>query len=241
MKRRDFLKAGLAGAALARGRLGTPRYGEQPAVALIADSSDPVAAAAPARRALEELGSSLADAGAIVRTLERVEEAGPDDLCVVAAGSAAPAAAAALADSGRAPAAPESLALLEARVSGRRAVLACGADARGLAYALLELADRVRAGTPPAQALAIPAPIAEAPANQVRSVMRQFTSEPLDKPWFYDREMWPHYLAMLATQRFNRLPPGLRLRLRLPPARRRTRTSSSPIRSSSACPGTTCA
>ena len=34
--------------------------------------------------------------------------------------------------------------------------------------------------------------------------MRQFTSEPLDKPWFYDREMWPQYLTMLAAQRFNR-------------------------------------
>ena len=34
--------------------------------------------------------------------------------------------------------------------------------------------------------------------------MRQFTSELLDKPWFYDREMWPRYLTMLAAQRFNR-------------------------------------
>ena len=25
-----------------------------------------------------------------------------------------------------------------------------------------------------------------------------------DKPWFYDREMWPQYLAMLAENRFNR-------------------------------------
>ncbi len=25
-----------------------------------------------------------------------------------------------------------------------------------------------------------------------------------DKPWFNDKEMWPQYLTMLATQRFNR-------------------------------------
>ena len=51
---------------------------------------------------------------------------------------------------------------------------------------------------------ALPQSTAERPANEVRSAMRQFTSEPLDKLWFYDREMWPHYLTMLAAERFNR-------------------------------------
>ena len=52
----------------------------------------------------------------------------------------------------------------------------------------------------PAQAQSI----AERPANGLRSVQRLFTSEVEDKPWFYDREMWPQYLAMLAENRFNR-------------------------------------
>ena len=47
-------------------------------------------------------------------------------------------------------------------------------------------------------------PLVERPANPVRSLMRQFTCERLDKPWFYDREMWPRYLTMLAAARFNR-------------------------------------
>ncbi len=206
MKRRDFLKAGLAGVALARARHGTPRHSEQPAVALVADPADAVAAAGPSRWALEELHQSLADAGVRVHTLDRVEAAGPDELCVVAAGPATPAAAAALSDRGlRAPDAPEGLTLVEGRVSGRRVVLACGADVRGLAYALLELADRVRSGAPLLQSLAVPQPIVEAPANRVRSVMRQFTSETLDRPWFYDRDGWTRYLTMLATHRFNRL------------------------------------
>ena len=42
------------------------------------------------------------------------------------------------------------------------------------------------------------------PANSIRSVQRLFTSEIEDKPWFYDREMWPAYFAMLAENRFNR-------------------------------------
>jgi len=55
-----------------------------------------------------------------------------------------------------------------------------------------------------AGAPAQPRSIAGRPANAVRSVQRLFTSEVEDKPWFYDREMWPHYLAMLAENRFNR-------------------------------------
>jgi hypothetical protein len=55
-----------------------------------------------------------------------------------------------------------------------------------------------------AGAPALPQSIAERPANGLRSVQRLFTSEVEDKPWFYDREMWPQYLAMLAENRFNR-------------------------------------
>ena len=51
---------------------------------------------------------------------------------------------------------------------------------------------------------ALPQSTAKRPANPVRSVQRLFTSEVEDKPWFYDREMWPHYLDMLAENRFSR-------------------------------------
>lgn len=43
-----------------------------------------------------------------------------------------------------------------------------------------------------------------APANAVRGMMRLFVSETEDKPWFYDRQMWPRYFDMLARNRFNR-------------------------------------
>lgn len=43
-----------------------------------------------------------------------------------------------------------------------------------------------------------------APANAVRSIQRLFVSDVEDKPWFYDREMWPRYLGMLAENRFTR-------------------------------------
>lgn len=55
-----------------------------------------------------------------------------------------------------------------------------------------------------AGAPAFPQSSSDQPANAVRSIQRLFTSEVEDKPWFYDREMWPRYLAMLAENRFTR-------------------------------------
>jgi hypothetical protein len=100
----------------------------------------------------------------------------------------------------RAEAVPEALTLCR----GKDGIWACGHDARGLTYALLELTDRVRNAADPIAALAVPEPLSEHPANKVRSVTRLFTSEIEDKPWYNDREMWPAYLSMLAAQRFNR-------------------------------------
>lgn len=90
----------------------------------------------------------------------------------------------------------------------RRGILA-GGDERGLMYALLELADRIQHSDDPLTALDQRHPIAEQPFNSVRSVGRIFCSDIQDKPWFYDREMWPAYFAMLATQRFNRFSLNL--------------------------------
>ncbi len=133
------------------------------------------------------------------------EQANAGEFCIIASGAAAPVAVATLKKAGiRAPEAPESLAMLTTATDAGPVTIVCGADARGLVYALLELADRVRLRSQSDAALKIDKPIVERPANPVRSVMRQFTCEPFDKPWFNDREMWPHYLSMLATQRFNR-------------------------------------
>ncbi|MGA7711799.1 MAG: hypothetical protein WCA81_07855, partial [Rhizomicrobium sp.] len=156
-------------------------------------------------RAWRELEYALSAAGFAVEANRRIEDAGSDALRIVVSNFGTPLAAAALKRARIAvPDAPESLVLLETTLEGRPAILACGSDARGMTYALLELADRVRHGD---TALKIAKPIVEHPANPVRSVMRQFVSETYDKPWFYDRAMWPRYFGMLAAQRFNRLTP----------------------------------
>ncbi len=102
------------------------------------------------------------------------------------------------------PGAPESFSLSRAG----SVITAGGADARGAVYALLELADRVRHSPNPASSLT-KQPVSETPLNPVRSISRMFVSDVEDKPWFNDRTMWPAYLTMLATQRFNRFSLAL--------------------------------
>src|SRR5262249_9545442 len=131
--------------------------------------------------------------------------------CLVAAGAKSALAAQVLRQSHSTPAAPEALAIAPGSLNQRRILLACGSDERGLVYALLELADRVQYASDPLAAISIRTPMIERPANAVRSVLRLFASDVEDKPWYNDREMWPRYLTMLATQRFNRFNLSLGL------------------------------
>ena len=174
-------------------------------VSIALDPRDPVAAAGPAQWAAGELEQSLTARGVTVSMCDSVPAAKPGDFCVLAAGAATPAAAGVLKQARTTVAAvPEALALCPGTVGNRRVMVACGHDTRGLVYALLDLADRVQNAPEPLAALAVPKGIVERPANVVRSVTRLFTSDVEDKPWYNDAEMWPRYLTMLATQRFNR-------------------------------------
>lgn len=204
--RRDFLRrAGLAGVVAAGEGLGFSQAPAQAGVSLVLDPSDPVIATGPSRWAVDQLERALTQAGSTVRRREKVEQIGADEIAVIVAGTSTPAISSALKNAQvEWPAAPESLAILDTTIRGRKVVLACGADQRGIVYAVCELADRIRAAQTVSTALRIPRAIVERPANPVRSIMRQFTSELLDKPWFYDREQWRSYLDMLARHRFNR-------------------------------------
>ncbi len=177
--RRTFLRqagALAAGpAALAKSR--------QP-VAIVLDPADPAGWAA------DHLAATLTAAGIRVSRCAGMSQA-PAGSRVIAAGGPELARQAGV----RLPGLPESLAIAPARLANRSVTLACGSDSRGLAYALLELASRPQT---------VERPVTEQPANRVRSNMRLFTSDVEDKPWFYDREMWPQYFAMLAASRFNR-------------------------------------
>ena len=200
LNRRQFLQV-TAGAAAGAAMTGTLGAEQTRAVAVILNPADPVAAAAPPRWAADQLVRALVERGVSARIYARVGDAPTASLRIMVTSATAPGAAAALNASGaRVEAVPEALALCQTR----NGVWACGHDARGLTYAVLELADRARLAADPVAALSVVKPVAERPANGVRSITRLFTSDVEDKGWYNDREMWPAYLSMLAGQRFNR-------------------------------------
>lgn len=84
-----------------------------------------------------------------------------------------------------------------------------GADGRGLAYGLLDLADIAALSEEPMVSLREVGDSSESPATPVRSISRGFVSDVEDKPWFYDRDFWREYLTELAAHRINRLQLAL--------------------------------
>jgi len=193
--RRQFLQTASATAALT-----VTGSGAVTGVSIVIDPSDAVAGSGPAQWAAKELEQSLTAAGVAVQRCGRVSDMKAGNQCVVASGSRSAIAQEILKSAGAKVAeSPESLGLVPGKAAGKPALLASGFDNRGLVFALLELSDRVQNGVPLVQKA-----VTESPANKVRSLTRLFTSDVEDKPWYNDREMWPQYLTMLATNRFNR-------------------------------------
>jgi hypothetical protein len=199
--RRDFLRqAGLttAGALLARPGVAAGA-GLVRTVTLVRDPADDVASSRPAVWAAGELQRALAAHGIGWRSVSRLGDAPASDACLVAAGKAAPV--------GRGTPLPdqaEAFALAAQRIDGREVVVARAGDARGMVYALTELADRAGLADEPLGALVPREAVSERPANAIRSCMRMFCSDVEDKAWFHDRAFWTAYLSMLVGQRFNR-------------------------------------
>jgi len=206
--RRQFIKkTGLATAAVSVGAFRLPVYaGEnRPAVSIVLDGRDAMAQQPPVQWAVEQLGEALAARGVLSRICASLDVAPPSAEYILLAGRAAIAARQVL-DAAKISLSDvaEALALARGKIGKRSVLLAAGADVRGLVYALLELADRVKFAADPIATLKSVKPVSEQPANAVRSAGRAFVSDVEDKPWFNDRDYWAAYLTMLATQRFNR-------------------------------------
>lgn len=171
---------------------------------IVSNPADPVASSPAGLWAVQQLREAFESRGQKPRIVARLQDAheGP---CIIASGLDSPVARGILADAKVSlPESPESLALIAWRYSDIPVLLACGRDPRGLMYALTELADRVRNCPQLNSYLNVSDPIVEQPTARVRGIMRSFTSDIEDKPWYNDREFWKPYLSMLAGQRFNR-------------------------------------
>jgi hypothetical protein len=208
--RRQFIqKTGMAAAAVAGASLLPLRISaaeNKSAVAIVLDPSDALATLPPVQWAAEQLRDALIARGVPSQIYASLDEAPPSQLCVLVAGRASQSANQLLAAAKiYLPDFPEALALAPGKIGRRNITLAAGSDARGLVYALLELADRMNFATDPLAALKAVKPVSERPANSIRSIARGFNSNVEDKSWFQDRDFWPPYLTMLAANRFNRL------------------------------------
>ncbi len=187
-----------------------------PGLWLVRDETDAAGASEPARWAAGVLADAITRRGGTVRHAARLEDVDGQTLVVLAAGARSHVARRFAGAAGVAlPEEAESLAFVRHRHEGHDVLLAAGADARGLVYALLDLADRAAlsiapdtgaAGAVAALAhVAVSGAVVERPANRIRSAMRLFTSDVEDLPWFHNRDFWQSYLTMVATERFNRL------------------------------------
>lgn len=201
--RRDFLKIG-GTAALTLPFTSFAHFASNK-VALVSDGSDLVANSKPALWAAQYFEQALVNAGLSVKKYSKAEDAKDNDLTIVITGPVSNVGSPLIKNAGTAvQQKAESLAIIPLKTSAGETLVAYGFDERGLVYALLELADRVQHSNAPLSALKFDRAVIEAPANEIRSLNRLFVSDVEDKPWYNDKEMWPQYLTMMATQRFNR-------------------------------------
>lgn len=203
--RRHFLKAATVAAAGSAATARSASSASHEVVLLVVSQSDTVAASQPVIWALEQVTRSLTAHGMQVNRAPSVPDKIGSGLVLVVGSVESPIATRMLTKAGISMAnVTEALAIVTERRIHGLTVLACGQDSRGLAYALTELADLISSSDHPIAALRALENRAEQPANAVRSLTRLFCSEPEDKPWYNDREMWPEYFDLLASQRFNR-------------------------------------
>jgi hypothetical protein len=207
--RRQFIKksslaaATVAGAGLLPLRITAAE--SKPSVTIVLDGSDVIANQPPPKWAAEQLHEALMAQGVAAQIYLRLDEAPSSSICVLAT-SRDSQVARQLLDAAKIslPDVPEALAIARGKIGRHNISLAAGSDARGLVYALLELADRVKFSADPLAELQTVKSVGERPANSIRSISRGFNSDVEDKSWFHDREFWPRYLTMLAANRFNR-------------------------------------
>jgi len=209
--RRQFIKkTGTVAAAVAgAGLFELPALARESAmpVAIVLGAEDPAANQPCVHWALQQLRDAFNARGIATQIYDQLDQVPPSQECIQATcGVPDFFRAAGQAPGTPSPIAPETLILSRAKIALREVLTAAGSDARGLTYALLELAERVNFAADPLAMLQAADRLTtmERPANAIRSIARTFVSDVEDKSWFQDRAFWTRYFTMLVTQRFNR-------------------------------------
>ena len=171
-------------------------------VAIVADD----ALGPPIQHGEGKLMQALEQKGVRLETAASLQAAGANTVVVAGLASGPGEAARLVADLGLTPdTAPESLLIRKLDRAGKTVLLITGADARGLMYALLDVADRV------GWAKSIERPFsevregAEKPFTPERALSLYTFNRAYWESRFYDEAYWARYLDELAQNRFNSL------------------------------------
>ncbi len=103
----------------------------------------------------------------------------------------------------RAPTNAQALLIEKTRWRGKQTLLVCGSDARGLMYALLDVADRIGWAEDAKRPLAHVRNAREQPAVAHRALSIYTMHRATFEQRFFDEEYWAGYFDMLARNRFD--------------------------------------
>jgi hypothetical protein len=160
----------------------------------------------PIQHGLEKLRQALLENGATLEQTASLQQAKGERVVVAGLASGAGEAAKLVADLRLTPpTASESLLVRKINREGKTMVLVTGADARGLMYALLDVADRVSWTKSAEQPFSEVRNIEERPYTPERALSLYTFNRAYWESRFYDEAYWARYLDLLAQNRFNSL------------------------------------
>lgn len=162
--------------------------------------------AAPVRHGLGKLRQALEAKGAQVEEVNSLQKAKADTVVVAGLASGAGEAAKLLTELKLTPpGTPESLLIRKLDRKGKTVVLVAGADARGLMYALLDVADRVGWAASAGPLFGEVRDAEETPYAPERALSLYTFNRAYWESRFYDEAYWARYLDVLAQNRFDSL------------------------------------
>lgn len=97
----------------------------------------------------------------------------------------------------------ESLAVKRLKDQGKDLVVIAGADERGLMYALLEIARQIDLLPEDSAVFGAIKEGSESPSSPVRGMIVFLHNQDDEKEWYYSKDYWESYFAMLAENRWN--------------------------------------
>lgn len=173
-----------------------------PIIALVGDKE----LASPVQHGISRLTQALQTKGAVVEEAESLPQANAKTVLVFGIGAGNGETAKLISELKLAPLqAAESLCVRRISRDGKAVLLVAGADARGLMYALLDIADRVRWTTPADSPFTEVRDIEEKPYAAERALSLYTFNRTYWESRFYDEAYWARYLDVLAQNRFNSL------------------------------------